>query len=162
MTNSLQLLRADLTKFVDDLSDDTLKHVAGKAAKEAAFDVAERDLGLDRAFSGFKRKNARLDGGYDVTDSGVTLNLRPAGLWNLANDGRRAGTGKARGGVIYAKRNRSGKGGRAMTTPHGVKSAVQTSRSRGMSTLADAEKAVEQDTFKAVDRAIGERIRKGL
>lgn len=155
---TLASIRADLTKFVEGL-DDEIRHVAGQAAKEAALGAASRDLGADRTFSGFNRKNARLDAGYDLTDNGVTLNLRPKGLWMLANDGRRAGTGKARGGTIQPRQRRRG-GSQALMTPWGPRANVRTSASRGMGTLADAEKAIETDTFKAVDKAVGERIRK--
>lgn len=72
----LSSLQADLSKFVDGLSDE-MRHVAGKAAKDAALDTAERDLGADRAFSGFNRRSARLNSGYDLTPTVVTLNHPP-------------------------------------------------------------------------------------
>lgn len=154
---ALQNLRVDLTKFVEGL-DDELRHVAGAAAKEAAFGAAERDLGSDRTFSGFNRKNARLDAGYDLTDNGVVLNLRPAGLWNLANYGRRAGTGKTKGGRVYPRKGRGG-GSAVLNTPWGPRANVKASSSRGLGTLKDAETAIESDVFKAVDRATTERCR---
>jgi hypothetical protein len=148
-------LRADLTKFVDGL-DDELRHVAGLAAKEAALDAAEKDLGADRTFSGFRRKSAQLRAGYDLTPAGVTLNLTPKGLWNLANDGRRPGTGKAVGGKVFPRKGRGGS--KALNTPWGPRANVKTSRSRALGTLADAEEDVERETFKAVDKAVAQRI----
>lgn len=152
---SIASLRIDLSKFLDDDATDELKEIAGMAAKEAALDVAERDLGSDRAFSGFKRRNARLDAGFDIEDGPrVVLNLRPKGLWMLANDGRRANTGKAKGGIIQpGPRAKSS----VMRTPWGPRANVKSSKSRGLGTLADAENAVERETFKAVDAALLKR-----
>ena len=45
-------LQRSITALVDQKSVDEIKHVAGQAAKKAAIDVAERDLGSDAAFSG--------------------------------------------------------------------------------------------------------------
>lgn len=156
-SGTLAGLKADLSKFVDGLNDE-MRHVAGLAAKDAALDAAEKDLGADRAMSGFKRKSAQLRAGYDLTPTGVTLNLTPKGLWMLANDGRRANSGKTRGGKVHPRKGRGGAGGRALNTPWGPRANVKSSSSRGLGTLTDAEKAIESETFKAVDKAVTQRI----
>jgi hypothetical protein len=150
MADDLSGLRASISGLVDQKSVDAMKHVAGQAAKKAAIDVAQRDLGGDAAFSGFRRR-VPLKAGYDLeADSRVTLNLSPKGLWMLANDGRRR---PPPGGRVYP---RKGKG--ALSTPWGPRKSVRASRSRGLGTLADAEVAVERETFKAVDVELTQRI----
>ena len=78
-------LSRDLSRLLDDL--EPLQHAVGGFAKETAQDEVQRALGNDRSFSGLRRK-AALGAGYD-TSSPVILNLRPAGLWFLADEGRK-------------------------------------------------------------------------
>lgn len=141
-------LRKDLTALVDATAREKYSHAAGKAAKDAAGDVARRDLGGDMAMSGMRRK-VKLSSGYDLTGTGLTLNLRPAGLWTLADRGRRR--------VKPVSPRKSG--AQALNTPWGPRASVKGSTSRGLHTIDDAEKQVEQDAFKAVDKAITTRLR---
>lgn len=153
MADSLADLRRSLTGLVDQNATDELKHVAGQAAKKAAIDVAERDLGADAAFSGWRRR-VPLKAGYDLEPgSRVTLNLSPKGLWMLANDGRRAGAGR-----VYPRRGRGAGIPKVLNTPWGPRRSVRSSSTRGFGTLADAEKAIERDTFKAVDVALTQKV----
>lgn len=147
MADSLEGLRQSISGLVDHKALDEYKHAAGQAAKKAAIDAAELDLGSDAAFSGFRRK-VPLRAGYDLEPGPrLTLNLSPKGMWMLANDGRRAGAGR-----VYPRK------GKALKTPYGPRKSVKSSSSRGLGTLADAEKAIERDTFKAVDVRISQRI----
>jgi hypothetical protein len=149
-TRALVGLRADLSKFVADASDDSMKHVAGGAGKKAALDVAKRDVGADLVLSGFNRRSARLSAGYELgAGSGLTLNLSPTGLWTLMNTGRNGG-----GRTINPKKRRGGRGGKALNTPWGPRQSVRGSNWGGKGTLADAEHAVEVEVVKAVDREI--------
>jgi hypothetical protein len=151
MANTLASVRADLSKFVDAKATESLKHVAGGAAKKAAIAAAERDTGGDGILSGFNRRSAKLSAGYDMGEgSSLTLNLSPKGLWTLMNTGRRAGVGR-----VYPKKRR---GAKALGTPWGPRQSVRSSAWGGKGTLADAERAVEVETFKAVDREIAKRI----
>jgi hypothetical protein len=150
-TRALVGLRADLTKFVADVSDDSMKHVAGGAGKKAALDVAKRDVGPDLVLSGFRRRSAKLSAGYELgAGSSLVLNLWSPGLWRLMNDGRNGG-----GRVINPKKR---KGAKALATPWGPRANVRSSNWGGKGTLADAERAVEVEVVKAVDREILKRI----
>jgi hypothetical protein len=136
---------------LDKLEDPkTLMRIADKAGaggKNAALEAASKSLGGDRRFSGMKRKTA-LSAGYDVSGpSSVVINLRPAGLWMLAESGRN------KSGAIYPRRgNRKGSGavrGRAVMTPFGPRARSSYMPSRGLGTVSDVEGRAKRDVPRA-------------
>lgn len=148
-------LQRDLTRFAALLGSDDVQHAIGKAAKGAALKEAERGLGIDRSFSGFARK-APLGAGYD-TGMPVVLNLRPAGLWYLADEGRK------RRGRINPRRSRTRRGEHAaVMTPRGPRAFSTYGPSRGRSVLTKLMKRLEDDVPEAAERAIDEMARKVL
>lgn len=144
---TLDAVRKDLAGALDDL--EPVQHAIGQFAKTEALDAASRDLGGDRQLSGMTRK-AKLGAGYDLGQP-VVLNLRPAGLWFLVEDGRK------RRGVINVKR-RSGK--EAVLTPQGPRRRATYSRSRGLSTLTDTYNAVDRGIVKAADEGVAETLKR--
>lgn len=125
-----------VSKIVDPAVVKRIVMAGGLAGKEAALDAASKDLGGDRAFSGLRRKVSLGAGFDDVGNSQIRINFRPAGLWKLAESGRRAGKpiyprgGSRRGkGVIY---------GRAVSTPQGPRARSTTGAWGGKGTFTDA------------------------
>lgn len=147
-----------VTAAMHDLEDAIatvdLRQVLGMAAKDAAREEAARDLGADRAFSGFRRK-VQLDAGYDLTPNGIRLNLRPAGLWSLASDGRRSNRY-----VIPRKGRRRRRGHRpAVSTPAGPRYLSRTGTTRGHGTLDRLEARLDGgDVFDDVELALDKAI----
>lgn len=133
MSRQLTELAAELTTAFD--VDATVQHAMGAAGKSSALDAATADLGGDRAFSGFGRI-VPLSAGYDLGDP-VVVNLRPEGLWILAEDGRRR-----RGDIRPKARRRRGNRkprGRAAVGSGGRYVAVgRFGPSRGLNTISDA------------------------
>jgi hypothetical protein len=140
-------LRRDLQRLIDN--SEPMRHAVGQFAKEAALDAAAKDLGADRAFSGWRRK-VSLGAGYDLGNP-VVLNLRPAGMWFLAEDGRK------RTKRIFPKK-RGGK--KAVMTPRGPRAYSTSKRSRGLHTLTDAENAINKGIVKAAENGLNEMTRK--
>jgi len=149
---------AELTSFATRIeqitSDAVLKRVAdagGMAAKKASLEAVSRDLGSDRSFSGLRRR-APLGVGFDhVGGSAVRMNYRPAGLWRLAEEGRRSQ------GTIVPRR-RGGK--RALLTPHGPRALSHYSSSRGLGTFSDAVDESRREAPKAAFRQFQTEIAK--
>lgn len=154
MAGELTRLGVALAAAVD--VDDEVAHAIGAAGKRSALDAAESDLGSDRKFSGLRGgRGAALSAGYDVGDP-VVVNLRPEGLWTLADRGRR------RSGDIRPKPGRRGGGnrrprGRAAVGRRGGSRFVAVGRyrpSRGLSTIDDAV----DDMDRTVPAAFGDVI----
>lgn len=120
----------NLTELVTKL--EPLQHALGQAGKKVALDVVDKDLGRDRVFSGFVRK-VRLNAGYDLGNP-VVLNLRPAGLFVLADKGRR------RTKKIVPKK-KSGK--QALLTPRGPRASSTSKKSRGLNTIRTIEQKLD-------------------
>ena len=155
MAGELAGLGARLTSIVDPAAQGRIVRAAGMAAKRAALDAAARDVGPERTFSGFKRK-VRLNVGFDpIGHTKIELKLRPAGLWALAERGRR---GTKRVAVGGRGRRRIG----PMVTPYGVKSAFTSKPSRGLNTIDHAVRAGVRDSGRAADRQVQGEIRKAL
>ena len=153
MADTLSSLNADIARLQKELTGDAMMTRVGLAAKKAALEAAAADLGADRAMSGFRRRNASLNARYDVTSgSAINLELYPKGLWMLANDGRRR---LPAGGRIYPRK----RGAKALNTPWGPRASVAASRSKGLGTLADAERNAETEAYKAADRQVEVAIR---
>lgn len=156
------MARRQLTELAVELRplvevDDVVQHAMGAAGKSSALDAAATDLGPDRAMSRFRRKVA-LGAGYDVGDP-VVVNLRPEGLWILANDGRR------RSGEIRPRRARRGGNrkprGRAAVGGDGRFVAVARYRpSRGLRTIDDALELMDDRVPTAVGAAIDSKLRR--
>jgi hypothetical protein len=157
MADTFQSFAQKVDKLERELSGDAMMTRVGLAAKKAALDAAEGDLGSDRVFSGFGRRNAKLGARYDITGvSAVNLELYPKGLWVLANDGRRK---LPPGGRVYPRKRRGGSGAKALNTPYGPRRSVKASTSRGLGTLADAETNAQREAYKAADRQVKVVIR---
>lgn len=148
---------------LESLTDPPALHrvrtAAGNAVKESTLQVAAADLGGDRAFSGMRRRTP-LRAGFDIAaGSEVRLNLRPAGLWILADKGRQ------RSGKIYPRkgetRGRKGTGtvkGRALLTPHGFRASSTYTPSRGFGTIGTAQDRAGPAAMSAAGRAVTAEI----
>lgn len=147
-------LQRDLGRLLNNL--EPLQHAVGKFAKEQALEAAERDLGGDRAFSGWKSK-VRLGAGYD-TGNPVVVNLRPAGMWFLAEDGRK------RRKKIMPKRRRGAKNPphpKAVRTPQGWRAYSNSGPSRGHRTLTTTVQRIERGIVRAAETGMNDIITKG-
>lgn len=115
------------------LNPSSLKRInmaAGMAAKVAALEAAASDLGGDRMFSGLGR--APLGAGFDVVGpTRIQLNFRPAGLWMLAERGRRPGK------TIVPRR------ARALSTPAGPRARSTTGAWGGKGTFSSAARTAQ-------------------
>jgi hypothetical protein len=133
---------------------------AGQAGKKSALGAASDALGGDRKFSGWPGKPA-LSAGYDEAgDSSVDINFRPAGMWRLAEEGRKAS------GTIYPKSGRRKGGGavygRALRTPDGPRAASSFSRSRGTKAYTAAVKDASKTVPEAYHDQFVDEIRRVL
>lgn len=135
-----------ISKLADPEAVKRVAMAAGFAAKDAAIEVAERDLGSDRSFSGLKRK-VPLGAGFDVVGwSQIRLNLRPAGLWKLAESGRRKGV------PIRPKSRRAAKSpphAKAVLTPEGWRARSTTGAWGGKGTFTAAVRKARVEVPKA-------------
>lgn len=158
MAYSFAGLSSDLAALGKLVSDSpTLQHKIGGAAKTAALEVAAKDLGPDRSFSGFPRK-VPLNAGYD-TGTPVVLHLRPAGLWSLAQDGRK------RSGAILPKKGRRNLARRrgkttAVMTPRGPRYRSSFRPTKGHKTIDDLMKRLDKDVPDALLEGVNDASRK--
>lgn len=134
--NELSDFGRRLSNVTDSAAVRRILNKAGMAGKATALEAASESLGGDRMFSGMRRK-APLKAGYDLVGSDtVKIGFRPAGLWVLADQGRK------RSGRIYPRAgSRKGQGpvtGRAVSTPDGPRASSQYRPSRGLGTFDDA------------------------
>jgi hypothetical protein len=155
----------EVRDFIDRLGDvvsgEALGRVldkAGAAGKKAALDAASKDLGGDRRFRNFKGKPP-LNAGYDRAGSqAVQINFRPAGLWNLAQEGRHGS------GAIYPRGGkRKGKGTlahRAVKTPSGPRAHSSYGHSRGLGTFDDAVHTAQTKVPEAASNQIDAELRR--
>lgn len=98
---------------------------AGMAGKAVSLEAAASDLGGDRMFSGLGR--APLGVGFDVVGpTRIQMNFRPAGLWMLAERGRRPGK------TILPRR------ARALATPEGPRARSTVGAWGGKGTYSSA------------------------
>lgn len=132
MTNRGAALSTELDALLARLDGDELRTAVGFAAKDEALHVARRDSGGDLRLSGVKSKRATLGAGFDVTATGVTLNLRPAGLWSILDKGRRA---KPYYNLPGSRRRRKRGHRPALRTPEGFRYRARIGSSRGKGTL---------------------------
>lgn len=145
--NDLADLSRDLNRLLDNL--EPLQHAIGKFGKDTALESVERALGNDRSFSGLRRK-AKLGAGYDLGNP-VVLNLRPAGLWFLADEGRK------RSKRIFP-RKRGGK--QALSTPQGPRAWSTSTPSKGHKTLQRTIDGIEKGIVKAANDGLTDLINK--
>lgn len=136
-----------LITLTNPQSLEQISHAMGLAGKKAAADAVRADLGADLRMSNMRSK-AKLSSGYDIEPHGVTLHLRPAGLWNLADKGRR------RSGRIRPRN------GRALRTPQGPRALSSYRPSRGLNTIDDALTIMQTEVPKAADKAVAELVAK--
>jgi hypothetical protein len=135
-----------LITLTNPKSLEQISHAMGLAGKKAASDAAKADLGSDLRMSNLG-KSAKLSSGYDIKADVVLLHLRPAGLWNLADKGRR------RSGTIRPRKRR------ALRTPQGARALSSFRPSRGLHTIDDALKIMATEVPKAADKAVDEIVR---
>jgi hypothetical protein len=146
---------ADFGRRVSDVvSPGAVRRMVGKAGmagKKSALEAAAKDLGGDRAFSNWRRRIA-LSAGYDDTGgSTVRINFRPAGMWQLAEQGRRGS------GPIRPKR-----GKQAVRTPQGLRARSSYGRSRGLNTFTDAVKDAQREVPKAAAKQFREEVARAV
>lgn len=140
MANELADFARRVVSITDPASLRRINTKAGMAGKKSALDAAAESLGGDRQFSGMRRKVA-LSAGFDLNGAdSVKVNFRPAGLWRLADQGRRSS------GAIRP-RKRGGK--RALLTPAGPRASSSYGPSRGLNTYTDAVKDARRSVPKA-------------
>lgn len=140
---------ADFRQSLQTLLDNTeeLQHALGAAGKEIALDEIGRVIGQDRIMSGFGRK-VTLNAGYDL-GTPVVLNLRPAGLWILADEGR-----KRTKRILPKGRGRKRK--KALATPQGARAASRSTPSRGLRAI---ERTVTRmETTDELTDAVGDAL----
>lgn len=151
-SSSLDRLARQLEDLASGAANARITQAAGAAGKKSALDALTHDLGGDRRFSGMRRKTA-LNVGFDAEGGSATvLKFRPAGLWILAESGRR------QSGSIYPRGGRGkGKGavrGRAVLTPSGPRASSSYGPSRGLHTfttaVSDARRTVPDAAAKAI------------
>ncbi len=152
----------EITKVLSDLEriDDTstasfgrIQKAAGFAAKDAALTVAAAKLGADRHFSGWRTK-ASLGAGFDLQGRTVQLNLRPAGMWVLAEKGRKASDKRV------VPRRRSGR--KAILTPWGPRASARIGASRGLKAITDTVTKAASESHRAASDQIGSELRRAV
>jgi hypothetical protein len=135
MAERVASLSAYSARFYELVDDDAMRRIsrkAGFAGKDAAFEAARAKLGPDRAMSNFKSGRVRLAAGFDqgVKPTQVIIGHRPAGLWSLADAGR-----KESGAIFPRNGRRKGtrvRDGRAVMTPAGPRARSSYGSSRGL------------------------------
>lgn len=145
-------LRHELPRMLADL--EPVQHAAGMFGKVTALDQVTQDLGADRKMSG---KPVALGAGYDIGNP-VVINLRPGGLWHLADKGRK------RSGPIRPKRRRRGRNGRptaVLVGTTGFRASSSYGPSRGLNTIRDTEQAIVEGIDQAVADGVTDMLRKG-
>lgn len=152
MADDLNDLAVSLGKLLDN--SEPLQHALGQFGKETALEEAQRSLGSDKQFSGMKRK-VRLGAGYDM-GTPVVLNLRPGGLWILADEGRK------RSGEIRPKRRRRTSSGRppALRTPRGIRSSSRYRPTRGLDTIRNVMKTLDKGIEGAALKGVSKMMEK--
>lgn len=147
-----------VSKIVDPAAVRRIMLAGGMAGKRSALDAATNDLGGDRGFSGL-RSRSKLGAGFDdVGTSQIRLNFRPAGLWKLAESGRRAGA------PIYprvgGRRGRRAVPGRAVLTPEGPRARSTVGAWGGKGTFTDAVRDARREVPKAAFRQFQAEVRR--
>lgn len=152
----------EVAKVLSDLEriDDTatasfgrIQRAAGMAAKGAALSVAADKLGGDRHFSGWRTK-ASLGAGFDTQGRIVQLNLRPGGMWTLAEKGRKASDKR----VVPRKRS----GRKAILTPWGPRASARVGASRGLNAITDTVAKAADESHRAASHQIGSELRRAV
>jgi hypothetical protein len=131
--------------------DADVQHAMGAVGKTAALEQATRDLGADRAFSGFGRI-VPLSAGYELGDP-VVVNLRPEGLWILAESGRRR-TGQIRPKARRRRGNRRPRGRAAVGSGGRFVAVGRYGPSRGLNTISDTVALIDTRLPDAVATAV--------
>lgn len=143
-----------------DQSRHRISTATGQAAKTAALDAAAHDLGGDRAMRNFRDGTVSLRAGYTIRPGTVAVELRPGGVWVLADRGRR------RAGRIYPRRDgRKATGpvpGRALLTPVGFRASSSYGPSRGKGTIGRAAAKIGDTVPSATLRQLTDELSKAL
>jgi hypothetical protein len=135
--------------LLDTPTQRAVANAAGRAAKDEAFDAARPTLGGDMVMSRFKSGKVELKIFDTMGKSPGTVVLKhgPAGLWKLADEGRKGTapiyprTKKATGGKPAGRTGSKALGGRAVMTPQGPRSQSRYTPSRGLGTFKRAAAA---------------------
>ena len=150
-------LSRKLERLANGIDDPRVIKAAGMAAKRATLDVARDVSGGDGKLSGWGRNGLKLGAGYDQTGPHeVTIHLRPAGPWQVMEEGRRGG------GTIVPRsrgRGRNRTAGRALMTPWGPRASVRGSSSRGKSAITKAAEKSSDESTRAAQREVTQIMR---
>jgi hypothetical protein len=123
---------------------------AGMAAKKATLEVARGVSGGDGRLSGWGKRGVKLGAGYDEAGSGrVQINLRPAGVWKVMEDGRRGGK------VVRPKRKKV----KAFATPYGPRASFRLGATSGKGAITKAAKESRGEAVKAASREVNQILR---
>lgn len=147
-----------LESTINAEAEGRILRAAGLAAKSAALSAAEDKLGGDRAMSNYKGGSVALNAGFDTKNWQLDINHRPAGLWLLADEGRK------RSGAIYPRRNgrkaRKATKGRAVLTPFGPRARSSFKPSRGTNVFKTASARERDKASEAAWQALQGEIRR--
>ncbi len=136
MAGELSRAGADIAAIFSPASLARAATAAGADAEKSATDAANETIG-GGSFSGLPGK--RLNTSHTVNGNVCRVDFVPAGLWLLAELGRRRGPAKIV--PITAK---------ALSTPYGPRRSVKGSTSRGKRSLTIAYTKIEQSVPEAV------------
>jgi hypothetical protein len=151
MSGEVETLDRKLRSILAPEAQRRIVFKAGMTGKKGALLAVAHDLGSDRRFSGMRRK-VSLNVGFDpIGVDKVELKLRPAGLWKLAQAGRRG-----------SKRVGSTRRRGPFRTPHGFRAAFESRPSRGLHTIDSAARDGSRGAGLAADRATQAEIRRAL
>ena len=155
---SLGELDVKLGRIAAGIKDPRVVNAAGMAAKRVTLEVAADVAGGDRRLSGWGKRGVVLAAGYDVEGPGVVaLNLRPAGVWKVMEEGRKPSadiTPKVKG------RGRNRRAGQALKTPWGFRPSVKGSAIRNpKKAVTRSVRASSTAAPKAANAEIGRMLR---
>lgn len=130
----------------------------GVEAKEDVDEITARDFGGDRAMSGWRNGTLKLKTGFEQpTDSRLVLTPRPAGPWQVAEQGRMGGAKAPKG-----RRRRA-----TMATPWGPRTFTQSNplrigRTKGKRTWSRGIDLVERRAAERAADIIAAEVVRGL
>ena len=172
MSDTVREIAAVFT--VDSDAFERVQYAAGFAAKDAAMEVVREALGPDMAMSNFRSGKVKLRAGFDLDGSDVLLQLRPKGVWVLADAGRKRSGDifriawkekRSRHGNVRMVRDRRAFGGRkgiAVMTPRGPRASSKFGPSRGLKVIARTAKRAEANLIEAAGDAIVLEVAKAV
>ncbi len=151
-----------IEKILDPAVLERITKKAGGAAKGAALGAAVKDFGADRRMTAGSRNGGRklpaLGAGWDEAGGTlIRLNFRPAGIWKLADSGRRGGK------TIRPRRRLGGAGSGhapALRTPSGWRARSTTGYWGGKGTFTAAVRDARVKVPKAAFKQFQSEVRR--